>query len=145
VKDITDWLIEKYGIDATVNDPMASLDSDLITVPRIVACFPGKICEYYHRCYGNALVTFHDLSITNPGNLARAILCPHFTALIPRQVMSVHTSMQIVSSLVHVIVEVFFNKKLGNYTPLDNIFTYYPAEYHSWHSTRAKGCIPHSQ
>jgi hypothetical protein len=44
VKDITDWLFEKYGIDTTVNDPMASLDADLITVPRIVACFPGKIC-----------------------------------------------------------------------------------------------------
>jgi hypothetical protein len=44
VKDITDWLSEKYWIDSTVNDPMASIDTDLITVPRIVACFPGKIC-----------------------------------------------------------------------------------------------------
>jgi hypothetical protein len=93
VKDITGWLIEKFGIDTTVNVPIASLDPDLITVPRIVACFPGNICEFYHRGYGNALVTYYDLSITNPGKLSRAILCPHFTALIPRQVMRVHTSM----------------------------------------------------
>jgi hypothetical protein len=145
VKDITDRLIEKYGIDTTVNDPMASLDTDLITVPRIVACFPGKICEYYHRGYGVALVTFYGLSITKPAKLSRAILCPHFTALNPREVMSVQTSMQIVSFLVHVIVNEVLHKKLGNYAPLDNIFTYYAAEHHSWHSTRVKGCIPHSQ
>jgi hypothetical protein len=91
VKDITDWLIKKYGSDTTVNDPMASLDSDLITVPRIAACLPGKICEYYHMGYGNALVTIYVLSITNPGKLSREILCPHFTALIPREDMAVQT------------------------------------------------------
>jgi hypothetical protein len=63
--------------------------------------------------------------------MSRAILCPHFTALISREVMRVQTSMQIVSFLVHVIVDEVLNKKLGNYTPIDNILTHYAAEYHT--------------
>jgi hypothetical protein len=131
VKVITDWLIEKYDIDITINAPLASLPPDTVTIPRIVACFPAKICEYYHRGFGNTLATFHDLGIIRPENLSRAILCPHFTAIIPRDIVRNSTTIHYVEFLVHVIVDDILHKKIGNFTDLDNIFIYYSAEYNS--------------
>nr|QQM16266.1 putative nucleocapsid protein [Degsystermes virus] len=128
---IMNWMIEKYNINITVNAPMTALDPDMVTVPRIVACFPAKICEYFHRNYGNALATFIDIGIPQPGDISRSVLCPHFTALLPRDIMRRSTSMQVVSFLVHVVVDDVLHKKQGNYTPLENIFTYYSAEYHT--------------
>lgn len=128
---ITDWLIEKYGIDIHVNLPLTALDPDLVTLPRIVACFPAKIFEYYHRDFGNTLTTFHDIGIDEPGNLSRSILCPHFTALIPREVVRINYAIQMISFLVHVVTDDILHKKTGNYTELENIFIYYSAEYYT--------------
>lgn len=131
VKVITDWLVEKYGLDTDVNLPLTSLAPDTITIPRIVACFPGKICEYYHRGYGNSLATFHDIGIGRPGNLSRSVLCPHFTALMPRSIARVSNSMNYISFVIHIVVDDILHKKAENYTALDNILTYFSAEFNS--------------
>jgi hypothetical protein len=77
VKQMMDWMIEKYGINTTVNAPLTSLDPDTITIPRIVACFPAKIREYYHNGFGNSLVTFRDLGLSSGDGFSKSILCPH--------------------------------------------------------------------
>jgi hypothetical protein len=46
VQTIMGWLIEKYGINVVVNAPLTALQPDVVTIPRIVACFPAKICEF---------------------------------------------------------------------------------------------------
>jgi len=131
ISTITNWLIEKYKINITVNLPLTAIGPDVVTIPRIVACFPGKICEFFHRGYGNALVSFLELNIRNPENLSRCILCPHFTALLPTELMRISTDMHVISFLVHIIVDDVLHKKKGNYTPLENIYTRYAAEYHT--------------
>jgi hypothetical protein len=131
LKTITDWLIEKYGINVTVNLPLAALDPDVVTIPRIVACFPGKVCEFFNKGFGNNLSTFNDIGIMIPGTLSKSILCPHFTALIPQDIVRNSTSIHYVSFLVHVVVDDVIHKKEGNYTNLENIFTYYRAKYNS--------------
>jgi hypothetical protein len=129
--EVAGWLIEKYKIDITVNKPLTALAPDVVTLPRIVACFPGKICEYYHRNYGNTLATFLDIGLMRPEGVSRALLCPHFTALIPQEVVRVSSTIHYVSFLVHVVVDDILHKKVGNYTELENIFIYYSAEYHA--------------
>jgi hypothetical protein len=131
IKVITDWLIEKYGMNTEVNLPLTALGPDIVTIPRIVACFPAKICEYYHRGYGNNLLGFFDLNIVDPAGISRAILFPHFTALIPQEIMREDRAFHFVCFLVYVIVDDVLHKKVGNFTPLENIFMYYSAEYHS--------------
>jgi hypothetical protein len=130
ISTITNWLIEKYKIDITVNLPLTAIDPDVVTIPRIFACFPTKICEYFHEGCGNPLVSFLELNVRNPENLSRCILCPHFTALLPTELMRISTDMHVISFLVHIIVDDVLHKKKGNYTPLENIYTYYAAEYH---------------
>jgi len=131
ISTIINWLIEKYKIDITVNHPLTTIDPDVVTIPRIVACFPGKVCDYFHNGYGNAPVSFLDLNIRNPENLSRCILCTHFTALLPTELMRISTDMHVISFLVHIIVDDVLHKKKGNYTPLENIYTYYAAKYHT--------------
>jgi hypothetical protein len=131
LKTITDWLVEKYKINITVNQPLTSLKPDIITIPRIVACFPGKVCQYFHLGLGNAPVTFLDLGITDSKNISRSVLCPQFTALIPREIMRSSTALHFISFLVHVVVDDDLHKKARNFTDLDNIFTYYCAEHNT--------------
>lgn len=128
---IAGWMVEKYGIDITINKPLSSLGPDVITVPRIVSCFPGKICEYFHRGFGNNLVTFTDLHLPEDQNLSRCLLCPHLTPLIPKELMRIENSFLRISFLVHLLVDNVLHKKAGNYTPLESILTYFKAEYNS--------------
>jgi hypothetical protein len=131
LKQVIEWLIEKYRIDITVKQPLTALAPDIVTLPRIVACFPAKICEYYHINYGKNLATFHDIGIPQPRNLSRSILCPQFTALIPRDIMRRSTTMQFVSFLVHIIEDDILHNKVENYTALEDIFINYSAAYHT--------------
>ncbi|KDR17104.1 hypothetical protein L798_09049 [Zootermopsis nevadensis] len=82
VRTVMDWLVQKYNLDITVHAPLTALDPDVVTIPRIVVCFPAKICEYYNRGFGKNLLSFQDLNIPGPDYPSRSILCPHFTALI---------------------------------------------------------------
>jgi hypothetical protein len=77
------------------------------------------------------LATFLDIGIKRPGDLSRSILCPHFTALIPREIMRNSTTMQYVCFLIHVIVDDILHKKAGNYTELENNLVNYSAQYHT--------------
>jgi hypothetical protein len=136
VSMIAGWLIEKYGIDISVNLPLTAIAPDVVTLPRIVACFPAKVCKYYHLGFSNTLATFLDIGLVRPEGLSRSLLCPHFTALLPRELMRRSTTMQYVSFLVHVVTDDILHKKAGNYTDLENILIYYSAEYHN-------PCTPH--
>jgi hypothetical protein len=89
------------------------------------------VCEYFHLGYGNALVTFLDLGIRESKNISRSVLCPHFTSLIPREIMRSSTAFHLISFLVHVCVDDVLHKKARNVTDLDKIFTYYCDQYNT--------------
>jgi hypothetical protein len=124
VKQMMDWMIQKYGINTIVNAPLTCLDPDTITIPRIVACFPAKICEYYHNGFGNSLVTFRDVGLSSGDGISRSILCPHFAAIIPKEFIRLNNSKHFVSFLVHIVVDDMLHKK-------QDIFTYYCADFNS--------------
>ncbi|KAL1509943.1 hypothetical protein ABEB36_004607 [Hypothenemus hampei] len=48
IRTVMDWLISKLNLDITENEPGRSLGPDIITIPRIAACFPTVFCNVFH-------------------------------------------------------------------------------------------------
>lgn len=128
---IVECLITKYDLDITIHAPNTALAADVVSISRVVSCFPAKICEYYHRGYGNKLMTFADMQINAPAGLSQAVLCPHLTALLPKESVTLNPEIHFVFFLCHVLVDNVIHQKARNFTDLSQMFTYYAAEYRS--------------
>lgn len=131
VNTIMDWMASKYQLDKKVNDPNAALGPDIITIPRIAACFPAVICDYFHKGYGKCLLTYDDLGLPDHLKVSASLLCPFTNAMIPSTWCNGITSPHIMFFLVHVIVDDVIHKKKEDYTNLIDIFSYYSASYNS--------------
>lgn len=129
VATIIGWLTEKYELDTTNHAPGTALLPDVVTISRIVSCFPVKICEYYHRGFGNALYSHRDIGIQVDPHPTRSLLCPHLIAMVPRRFCEMCPNIHLLFFLCHVLVDGVIHRKLRNYTPLQTMFTYYAAEY----------------
>lgn len=129
---IMDWMIAKYQLDVVPHDPGATLDPELVTISRVVSCMPMKLCEYFHRGYGNALYRFVDIGIPNaPNRFSRAILSPHLVSMLPARFVNQVDQCHDIFFLAHVRVDSVIHRRRGNYTSLRDIFVYYAAEYNT--------------
>lgn len=128
---ITDWMQEKYNIDTTVRNPNTAVDADVITVPRIAACFPYKICDYFHLGYGKALCSEADIGYPTGANAPKAIFCSFITAALYPDWIKITPQVHLLIFLIHILNDDVLHRKKQDYTPLDTMFTYYAASYRS--------------
>lgn len=126
---LMNWLEQKYELDTTQHASGTSLDPDMVTISRVVSCFPIKICEYFHRGFGKALFSFIDLHIVPPAALSRSILCPHIVAMLPREYVETELSAHYVFFYGHCLVDRVIHRKTRAFSGLKEIFTYYSAEF----------------
>lgn len=132
IATIMDWMTEKYELDVVPHDPGTPLEPEVITISRIVSCFPMKLCEYFHRGYGNALYKLADVGITNPPvGFSRAILSPHLVSMVPRQFIHRVDMAHCIFFLAHVRVDLVIHRKSAKFTSLKDLCTYYSAEYNT--------------
>lgn len=133
VQEIMDWLKEKYNIDTSKNLPGVSLKPEAITLPRIAACFPMKVCDYFHKGFGKPLCSLEELT-PEPGVMCRvskALLCSYFPACMPSTWVKNNTSVHFVPFWVAVLNDNVLHRSDKKYTPLQNMFSYYSASYKS--------------
>lgn len=88
------FLQTKYNIDGDVRDSNVSLSPDLITIPRIAACFPFKICDYFHLGYGKVLYTAEDLGFPDNTAAPKALFCTFVTAALIRTLRPTDKSLE---------------------------------------------------
>lgn len=132
IKKIMDWLTAKYQLDTAPHEPGTPLEPEVVTISRVVSCVPMKLCEYFHRGYGNALYKFNDIGITEvPEGFSRTILTPHLVSMLPQSFVNQVELCHQVFFLAHVRVDMVLHRRRGNFTPLKDIFTYYAAEFNT--------------
>lgn len=129
VGQIIEWLTNKYALDVQPHAPGTALDPDVVSISRVVSCFPTKICEYYHRGYGNALYSFNDIGIEPTEDLSRSLLCPHLIAMIPLTFVQPNPQVHFVLFAGHLQVDRVIHRKTRQYSTMRELFTYYAAEY----------------
>lgn len=133
VQEIMDWMKEKYNIDTSKNLPGSSLRPEAITLPRVAACFPMKVCDYFHKGYGKPLCSVEELC-PEAGLMTRvskAILCSYFPACMPSLWVKQNTSIHYVPFYVAVLNDNVLHRSDKKFTPLQNMFSYYSASYKS--------------
>lgn len=81
--DLTGILAVKYNIDTNLRPANASVDPDLITIPRLIACFPMQACELLQEGIGRALITAADLSYKESEGVPACLLSSHFIGVLP--------------------------------------------------------------
>lgn len=126
---VTGWLKAKYQIDDTVNDANSSLDPDVVTIPRIAACFPIKMCEYMGLGYGKKLCTLEQMGLGGINGISNAVLSPFYNCTIPHSWCRIGQAPHIYFFIVHVYVDNTIHRKQRDYTDLDTMFTYYSAAF----------------
>lgn len=133
VKHIMDWMKEKYEIDTARNAPGVSLRPEAVTLPRIAACFPMKVCDYFHKGFGKPLCGLGDLAADAKvlENVSRAILCSYFPACLPAEWVKANTSIHFVPFWVAVLNDNVLHRADKKYTSLQAMFSYYSASYKS--------------
>lgn len=131
VGKLTQILIEKYDIDVSKRQSLEAVDPDVITLPRICACFPLITCDVFASGAGKVLVTPNQLGIT-ADNISPAILTPFFTSCIPQSFITVGAgNANLLFFLVHVFTDNVVHSKERNFTELQPMFDYYAAAYRS--------------
>lgn len=130
MSDLINCLIEKLSIDTEQHAPNTSLDPNLITLPRICACFPVIACNIQEKAVAKTVCTLQDLGIE--GAVSSVILTPFFTSCIPRSSIVVgESNMHILFFIVHIVVDDVLHRKKHDFTDLQTMLQYYQASYDS--------------
>lgn len=127
--DILEWLKEKYTLDTQTRASGSSLSPDLITIPRLTACFPTVYCDIFAAGQAKEVVKPGDIDL--PDGVSRAVLCPMFVACIPPNCVQVDKNIHIVSLCVTILLDDILHKRAGTQTDLEQLFSYYKAAYNS--------------
>ncbi|CAH0562804.1 unnamed protein product [Brassicogethes aeneus] len=129
IKGLLDMLVTKYNIDSVKHAAGTTLPPDVITIPRIVACFPPFSCELFHHGQARRMFELSDLNITTEGASA-ALLCPTMGCLYPSKFITLGTTNILhVAFLVAVKVDQIIYSKKHDLTRLDELARYFAAEY----------------
>ncbi|KAL1509946.1 hypothetical protein ABEB36_004610 [Hypothenemus hampei] len=129
IRTVMDWLISKLNLDITENEPGRSLGPDIITIPRIAACFPTVFCNVFHAREAKPIVTLSQLNL--PESTSHAVLCPALASCVPPECIEKAENVHIVFFCVHVLLDDVLHKKDKRLTELDQMFAYYKAAYGS--------------
>lgn len=126
LSEIIDCLKEKLTLDTSQHDPCTSLGPEVVTLPRICACFPIIACDLQASPFAKALCTFENLGL--PSTLNRCILCPFFPSCVPSKLVTVGSNnIHLLLFIVHIIIDNTIHRSRRNFTPLDRMLQYYRA------------------
>lgn len=130
MSDLINCLVEKLSIDVEHHNPTTSLEPNLITMPRLCACFPIIACDIQEKLVAKSVCTFSDLGIN--GEVSSVILTPFFTSCIPRESIVIGIeNMHLLFFVVHIVVDDILHRKKRDFTELQAMLQYYQAAYDS--------------
>lgn len=129
LKDVLEWLKDKYQIDTTVHAAGKSLPPNVVTLPRIAGCMPLKMCELLVLNYGKRYCTLEQIGLNADLGINNAVLSPFFNCAIPISWCFAGRAPHIFNFLVHVYLDNTIHKKERDYTSLESMFTYYAAAF----------------
>lgn len=129
VNDIMEMLKEKLGFDEDLHDAGTALGPDVITIPRLIGCFPTLLCNAYHLGAGKLIFAISEVGL-DP-SLSRALATSHFAACIPPTWIDLQLNAHLYFFLVCIKIDDVLHKKEQKYTTLEQMLAYYKATYNS--------------
>lgn len=108
-----------------------ALGPEVITLPRIAACFAELTTNLYHREFGRAIINLSEFVIDGM-EPPKAMFSPMFSSVVRKGYMVGQTMINIHSQLmlINILVDNVLHVR-NRVTPLDQIWTYYLASYNS--------------
>lgn len=129
IQEITGWLEAKYDLETEPQAAGTSLPPDVVTIPRIAACLPLKMCELQDLNIGKKLCTFEQVGLGNVPGLTGGILSGYFPCMLPIELCVGDAIPHIFTFLVNVCIDNVLHKKTRSFTDLDDLFQYYAAAF----------------
>lgn len=112
----------KYRINAQMREAGSSLSADMVTVPRIAACFPVRILQFIEMGVGRVII---DKAQLIDDHIPRWLLHPAAASVLPVRTSSKLGARLIIVTLgVCVLTDDLLHKKDGKFTPLYSILSY---------------------
>ncbi|KAI4481599.1 hypothetical protein M0802_013909 [Mischocyttarus mexicanus] len=122
-------LANKYGISTTEDRRRlrsTSLGPNVVTLPRIAACFPILTCSLFNSGYGRCIAS----KTMYTGKVLEAFFSPMFPSVVSRSVKdgaaNLHPQLVLWATLIDNVIH-----QRDKPTPLDQIWTYYLASFNS--------------
>lgn len=120
---------EKYDIDTSKRAASSSVGKDVVTLPRIAACFPIRILQFLEMGVGRVLV---DVSVLGDYNIPTWMQHPAMASVVPIQAAaSSIRALRIFAFGVCVLTDDVLHRNDGKYTKLETIKTYMDASYNT--------------
>lgn len=79
--DVMALMKNKYGINMIKRRPGQSLPAEIITIPRIAACFPAVVVGLFDEGFGE--IIFDPKTLFPEGTIPRVIYAPMVTSVLP--------------------------------------------------------------
>nr|AOY18787.1 nucleocapsid protein [Bunyavirus sp.] len=128
VQSWMDAMRTKYNIDIRKRESGASLAPDIITLPRMAACFPAEVATHFHKGFGRPLYSVTDLHL--PEATSKAVLTSAVVALLPPDWVTAANGIHLVFFCGSVLADDILHAT-NHKTTLSSMFTYYSASYKS--------------
>lgn len=133
MKEYVAHLEKKLGVSMTKNASGSALDPEVVTMPRLTACFPLRAIELTIAGFAKLFCTLVQIGV-DP-SVSKAILSPYFNGFIPSPEgaeAATWVSPHVVFFLVHVHLDNTIHRKPGEQvTTLEQILVYYLASFRS--------------
>lgn len=134
IVDILNHMKTKYRINTQKRDAGSSLAAEVVTVPRIAACFPVRILQFIEMGVGRIVIDKAELT-SDP--IPKWLLHPAAASVLPVKTTSARVARLIIITFgVCVLTDNLLHKKDGKYTPFVSILAYLEA-------ARQTAAVPH--
>lgn len=131
VEDILSMLKEKYNINDDSHSSGTSLESRMITLPRIAGVFPGTAVRMFHDKVVKEIVTHESFPGLNKPD-THAICCPFLPSVCPFGLLDNEgNNFHSVMIWTAIKLDEIIHRKDKNFTPLIELLGYYRAGYQS--------------
>lgn len=115
----------KYRINTQKRDAGASLAAEVVTVPRVAACFPVRILQFIEMGVGRIIIDKAELTA---GPIPKWLLHPAAASVLPVKTSSARAARLIIVTFgMCVLTDNLLHKKDGKYTPFVSILAYLEA------------------
>lgn len=81
------------------------MDTKNVTIPKIVACLPIRLCDCYNSGTAKHLYFYSDLLLSETTNLPKCILCPQVVSVIPKALIQKNGDVNYRIFLAHVLCD----------------------------------------
>lgn len=130
VVKIVKILKDKYDLDTTKRAASSSVAKDVVTLPRIAACFPIRVLQFLEMGVGRILVDHSALG--DYPNIPRWMQHPAMASVIPA-ISSINTirALRIYAYGICVLTDDILHRNDNKYTSLETIKTYMEASFNT--------------